>query len=111
MNKSIEFTRTFVAFCSDMIARGRVFKIAEVRRGEMQQYFYYLSGRSRCNGITNRSNHQDPTRAADLDFYDENGRYFYPDNSPDVYLDEHHIWQSNYGGKPVISWDLRHFEI
>jgi hypothetical protein len=111
MSISIDFTSKIIDFGQDMKKRGRIFRFTELKRGDMQQYFYFLTGKSKCDGYIKKGEHQEPCHAVDIDFFDDNLKYIDPDKNPQVYLEEHEFWQKEYAGQPIISWDKDHFSI
>jgi hypothetical protein len=102
----VEFTKRLAEFILDMFAEGEKPVINEVKRETIQQVYYYLTKLSKCDGINNRSKHQDG-RAVDIFFVDDKGNY---DWSEERYEKWHKIWQEKYGGDPAISRDLVHFQ-
>jgi len=100
-----EFCKKIVLLLLYIQAKGYRYIIGEVWRGEIQQLYYYLTKRSKCDGIKNRSSHQDG-KAIDIWLLDKNGKI---DWDKKKYEELHQFWQS-LGGKPMIEWDLGHFE-
>jgi hypothetical protein len=76
-------------------------------RSAEQQNILFKAGLTKCDGYINRSRHQDMT-AADLYLATEQGiQWVWNEEKAIKY---HKIWEEQYGGKPIIMWDLGHFE-
>lgn len=76
-----------------------------VLRDTETQKRLYAEGKSKCDGVTKRSQHQSAL-AADL-YIIEDGKL---SNDIEKYKRLHEYW-SNIGGEPIITWDLAHFEV
>ena len=112
VTKQEEFTQKIASHILDMIAEGYHPVLGEVVRGQMQQAYYYLTGKSKIDGLVNLGNHQHG-KAADIRFVDENGK---DDWTESKYNYWHIKWQEKYGGKPMIIFkdgtkDLPHYEL
>jgi hypothetical protein len=76
-----------------------------VLRDADTQHRLYLKGASKCDGIKNRSRHQDGL-AADI-YIIEDGKIV---NEAEPYLKLHEYWDS-LGGESALMWDIGHFEV
>jgi len=82
--------------------------LEDVHRSDEEQRRLFEHGLSKCDGRTNTSKHQ-MGRAADLYLWDaETNRITGHEGKP-AYEQLHIFWE-NLGGKPMIEWDLHHFE-
>ena len=104
MNR-IQFTKNLCLFTLEMIKAGERPIFNEIKRETIQQVYYFLTKLSKCDGINKRSKHQDGL-ACDIFFVDENGNL---DWTRARYEKWHKRWEK-LGGKPIIHWDLPHFE-
>ena len=104
MNR-VEFTRKITYLLVEMIIEGDRPIIDFVKRTLTEQQRMYRLGRSKCDGIKNRSRHQ-LGKAMDIYFINENGAI---DWSPEKYERWHKRWEV-LGGKKMIIWDAGHFE-
>ncbi len=105
MNR-VEFTRKIVQLLYEMIQANEKPIIDYVLRSTEEQKRLYNEGKSKCDGVIKKSNHQLGV-AMDIYFVDENNKL---DFSKDRYKKWHKIWEEKYDGKPIIEWDLPHFE-
>jgi len=78
-----------------------------IKRTAEEQNRLFKAGASKLDGYTKRSAHQ-VGKAADILLFDENG-VFLQKWPKDIIKRYHDIWEE-WGGNPVISWDVGHFE-
>ena len=79
-------------------------------RSSEEQTLLYDAKKSKCDGITSYSAHQYgkmPGRFA-VDIYIHDGDRNI--GKRELYEEAHKYW-SSLGGKPMISWDINHFEV
>ena len=75
-----------------------------VLRSTEEQQRLFKEGKSKCDGIKKRSRHQ-VARAADIYIHDGDRNIW----KRELYEKTHQFWEL-IGGKPMITWDLGHFE-
>lgn len=103
--KRTEFSKKIVFLLQEMIDAGDSPIIDYVKRSDMGQYFMFLTGKSKCNGVNNPSRHQSG-KAMDIYFVGAKGTLIYDKK---LYKKWHKYW-GKLGGKPMIKWDMPHFE-
>ena len=101
-----EFTEKVIRFLQKMIDSGEEPIIDYVKRGLAEQQEMYKTGKSKADGINKVSKHQSAL-AIDIYFIGENNEL---DFSYTKYEKWHNIWQNEFGGRPIIDWDINHFE-
>ncbi len=106
MNRVV-FTKNICWFILEMVEAGELVLLDYGKRSDEEQFRLYTMGLSKCDGKNIISMHQ---RGRAVDLYT-----LKPDLSeicdPNLGWDYwHHIWQTKYGGEPMISWDQGHFE-
>ena len=100
----IEFTININHLLHDMILLGEHPIIDFVKRSDEEQNRLFKEGKSKCDGIKNRSKHQSGC-AMDI-YFIEDGKMTPPKMGFDHWHDK---WQQ-WGGSPMISWDKGHWE-
>ncbi len=103
MNR-ITFTINIVQLLRDMILLGECPIIDYVKRSDEEQMHLFQEGKSKCDGIKNRSKHQSGC-AMDI-YFAEEGKLVEPKMGFDHW---HKRWEA-LGGEKMISWDKGHFE-
>jgi len=88
------------------IKRGYSVIVDYVFRSAEEQNRLFQRGKSKCDGYKVKSKHQYGL-AADVYVVKDDGSL---DFSVDPYKVLHQYWES-IGGKPMIKWDLGHFEV
>ena len=113
MNRT-EFTEKITRFMCEIFDSGERIILCEAFRPEIAQVFYFLTGKSKLDGINKKSNHQFG-KAVDFHFIGLDGQLIikgHPEwKDASLYIKWHKIWQEKYGGKPMISWDTPHWEV
>ena len=100
----LEFSKKIVALLHDMTLLGEHYIIDFVKRSDEEQNRLFKEGKSKCDGIKNRSKHQSGC-AMDI-YFIEDGKIA----PPKMGFDHWHKRWEGWGGKPQISWDRGHFE-
>ncbi len=103
----VEFTKNICSLILEMIAQGERPLLDYVKRSDEEQLRLYDLGLSQCDGTHNVSQHQ-RGRAADIYFLSDDGMGIEDPLFGHEYW--HEVWETHYGGKPMISWDQGHFE-
>jgi hypothetical protein len=102
----VEFTSALVALINYMESEGDTAIIDYVLRSKFEQKRLFDQDLSKCDGEINKSKHQTGL-AADL-YIIKDGKMV--DWSADGKAEKYHRFWETLGGKPVIKWDLGHFE-
>ena len=100
----IDFTSAIIYLLNEMAAEGEQPIIDYVKRSANEQKRLFKEGKSKCDGKTKISAHQ---RGKAMDIY------FIVNGKLDMGLERYERWHSIWetiGGKPMIKWDLPHFE-
>ncbi len=100
----IEFTINIVQLLHEMILLGEHPIIDYCKRSDEEQMHLFQEGKSKCDGIKNRSKHQLGC-AMDIYFIEE-GKIVPPNMGFDHWHDRWEGW----GGEKMIEWDKGHFE-
>ena len=103
MNR-VEFTRKITELIQLMVLEDEQPIIDYVKRSDEEQMHLYQEGKSKCDGVTNRSRHQDGA-AADI-YFVQKGKLVEP-RAGHIYW--HKQWETK-GGQPMITWDKGHYE-
>jgi hypothetical protein len=104
--KRVEFTKMLVKLVLYALGKGYNVVIDYVLRSTEEQNRLFQLGKSRCDGYKVKSKHQ-LGLAADVYVVNDKGEFVW-DREPYVVL--HQYWES-IGGRPMIEWDLGHFEV
>ena len=102
--KRLEFTEKICSLILNMIDEGESPVIDYVKRSDEEQMHLYQEKKSKCDGVTNISQHQRGC-AADLYFIGK-GKLVPPKKGHEYW---HQEWEK-VGGQPMISWDKGHYE-
>ena len=100
----IEFSKRIVELLHTMTLEEEDYIIDYVKRSDEEQIHLYQEGKSKCDGIHDRSAHQDG-KAMDI-YWVKEGKLISPKAGWEYW---HKLWVKR-GGKPEISWDRGHFE-
>jgi len=104
--KRTEFTARIVALLQYMIICGERPILDYVKRSTEEQKRLFKKGLSKCDGRKKRSKHQSG-KAADIYLTKKNGTL---DLTIEKYQHFHYIWEKYLDGKPMLKWDIAHFE-
>lgn len=100
----VEFTRQIIDLLASMMLDGEHPIIDYVKRSDEEQMHLYQEGKSKCDGIKIKSQHQFG-KAMDI-YFVEKGKLVDPKKGWEYW---HKVWES-LGGQPMVSWDKGHFE-
>jgi hypothetical protein len=102
-----EFTVILCDLLQDMKAEGLRPFIDYLKRSDREQKELWLQGKSKCDGIIKVSQHQ-KGRAVDIYLLGEDGKLL---EWPVELARKWHCHWMEMGGKPMIEWDIAHFEV
>ena len=100
------FTNEITLLLQAMIMAGERVVIDYVKRSDAEQKRLFARRLSRCDGKRIISKHQTGT-AMDIYFITDSGEI---DWSSWKYKKWHEVWQKEFGGREMITWDVGHFE-
>ena len=100
----VDFTSAIVRLLNEMIATGEQPIIDFVKRSDEEQNRLFKAGKSKCDGKIKISAHQ---RGKAMDIFFVIGGKLNMD--VEKYKKWHAVWNTM-GGKPMIDWDINHFE-
>ncbi len=106
MSKRVEFFHKLCTLQNRMILDGETPILDFVKRSTEEQQRLFALGKSKKDGVRTISKHQIGL-AADIYLIIEEKLLEWP---KDKALKYHTFWET-LGGKPMISWDLGHFEM
>lgn len=102
-----EFTANVTKLLHHMITDGLRPALDWVKRSTEEQQKLFKEGKSKLDGVHKRSAHQSG-KAVDILLFDSAGVLI--DHWPEDVAKKFHSWWEAWGGKPMISWDVGHFE-
>lgn len=108
MAKRTTFTRMLVDLLSFMVASGDNPIIDYVKRSNEEQKRLFALGLSKCDGVNNKSKHQEG-KAVDIYLADKEGTILLDWKEGDKTKFYHDYWET-IGGAPMLDWDVGHFE-
>ena len=101
----VEFTNKSTRFIQEIISVGEIVILDYVKRSDEEQNRLFKAKLSKCDGYIKISAHQ---RGTAVDLYFLKGNQI--DMNKEKYEKWHSIWEIKYSGKPILDWDLPHFE-
>ncbi len=104
----VEFTKKIAELIIRMIAGGEEVILDYVKRSPQEQNRLFKAGLSKCDGYKVRSKHEEG-KAADIYFLDKKDKSKLSEDVK-LYKKWHKVWESM-GGRPMIKWDLGHYEV